>query len=93
MGVGRSSRRSIVELSYVDLDALLAAIGEHHVSAKTVAQRIGRSSAAATTRRSCRPRSSGLAVRRTGPDTVGVHVEGLDDVLVRLSRVLHAGAG
>ena len=33
----------IVELSYVDLDALLAAIGEHHVSAKTVAQRIARS--------------------------------------------------
>ena len=33
----------VVELSYVDLDALLAAIGEHHVSAKTVAQRIGRS--------------------------------------------------
>ena len=33
----------IVEMSYVDLDALLAAIGEHHVSAKTVAQRIARS--------------------------------------------------
>ena len=28
------------ELSYVDLDALLAAIGEHHVSAKSVAQRL-----------------------------------------------------
>ena len=33
----------VVEMSYVDLDALLAAIGEHHVSAKTVAQRIARS--------------------------------------------------
>ena len=32
----------VTELSYVDLDALLAAIGEHHVSAKSVAQRLAK---------------------------------------------------
>ncbi len=77
----------IVEMSYVDLDALLAAIGEHHVSAKTVAQRIARSLRSgddpsqlpATVERPRRERRDG---NRT---MVGVHVEGLDDVLVHLA--------
>ncbi len=77
----------IVEMSYVDLDALLAAIGEHHVSAKTVAQRIARSlrsgdDAAQMPATVERPRRE----RREGNRTkVGVHVEGLDDVLVHLA--------
>ena len=77
----------IAELSYVDLDALLAAVGEHHVSAKSVAQRLARAihgddgeqlpSTVATPRRE----------RRDGHQTpIGVHVEGLDDVLVRLAN-------
>ena len=37
-----SSKAVIDEFSYVDLDALLAAIGEHHVSARGVAQRVAR---------------------------------------------------
>lgn len=32
----------VAEMSYVDLDALLAAIGEHHVSGRSVAQRVAR---------------------------------------------------
>ena len=32
----------IAEMSYVDLDSLLAAIGEHHISGRSVAQRIAR---------------------------------------------------
>ena len=77
----------IGELSYIDLDALLAAIGEHHVSAKSVAQRLARlfhgdageqlPSTVAAPRRE----------RREGHETpIGVHVEGLDDVLVRLAN-------
>ena len=77
----------VAELSYVDLDALLAAIGEHHVSAKSVAQRLARAihgddgeqlpSTVATPRRE----------RRDGHRApIGVHVEGLDDVLVRLAN-------
>ena len=78
----------VSELSYVDLDALLAAIGEHHVSAKSVAQRIAKS---------MRPDdgeeqlpttiSAPRRERRDGERSrVGVHVEGLDDVLVRLAN-------
>jgi len=76
----------VAELSYVDLDALLAAIGEHHVSARSVAQRLARSihgdegellSTVAIPRRE----------RREGQRApVGVHVEGLDDVMVRLAN-------
>jgi GTP diphosphokinase / guanosine-3',5'-bis(diphosphate) 3'-diphosphatase len=69
-------------LSYHDLDALYAAIGEGHVSARAIVQRVqrdlrgGEEQMPVTARR---PRRS----RRPRP---GVHVEGLDDVLVRLSR-------
>src|SRR5579875_227384 len=69
-------------MNYADLDALHAAIGEGHVSAQSIAQRLARDLHAgdhevqlpATARRPRRvPRQ-------------GVHVEGLDDVMVRLSR-------
>src|SRR5437588_5101700 len=72
-------------MNYADLDALHAAIGEGHVSAKSVAQRIARELRGGdheeqlpSTARQPRPS------RRK--QTVGVHVEGLDDVMVRLSR-------
>jgi GTP pyrophosphokinase len=73
-----------VTMNYADLDALHAAIGEGHVAAKAVAQRVqrelqGGEEQISTT--ATRPR------RKTRANTkVGVHVEGLDDVLVRLSR-------
>src|SRR5450432_848805 len=82
---GSSMLRGVAEqMNYGDLESLHAAIGEHHVSAKTVAQRIQRElrggeeqlPVTATGRSSGRTRRSG----------VGVHVEGLDDILVRLSR-------
>ena len=72
-------------MNYADLDALHAAIGEGHVSAKSVAQRIARELRGGdheeqlpSTARQPRPS------RRK--QTAGVHVEGLDDVMVRLSR-------
>jgi GTP pyrophosphokinase len=76
----------IDEFSYVDLDALLAAIGEHHVSARGVAQRIARGFRGGDDEEQLpatvlRPRR-----HRTQADKVGVHVEGLDDVLVRLAQ-------
>ncbi len=75
-----------VEFNYDDLTALYAAVGEHHVSPEAVIQRLQRMLAgpveeaadfvpAITARRS----------RRKG-NASGVHVEGLDDVLIRLSR-------
>jgi len=75
----------VASLNYADLDALYAAVGERHVSPQAVAARAtrllhggdpGREVQLPTTVR--RPRRS--------TDGAGVHVEGLDDVMVRLSR-------
>ena len=78
-------RDEIDAAGYSDLDSLLAAIGEGHVSAHGFAQKLSRayrtgdedqvSSSVLNMRQSRRPRSS-----------PGVHVEGLDDVLIRLSK-------
>ena len=79
------------ELNYVDLDALHAAVGESHVSGKAIAARIARKlrevdpsnqddEVLPTTVR--QPRRPGAAKR----PPAGVHVEGLDDLMVRLSR-------
>lgn len=70
--------------NYHDIDALYAAIGENHVSAQSVASRIAKvlregdeqEQLPVTTR----------APRRRNASNAGVHVEGLDDVMVRLSR-------
>jgi GTP pyrophosphokinase len=73
-------------MHYADLDALHAAIGEGHVSARAVAQRVhrelrgGEEQLPVTTQRPPR------AHRSAGRRPTGVHVEGLDDVMVRLSR-------
>ncbi|GMU77874.1 MAG: putative GTP pyrophosphokinase [Acidimicrobiia bacterium] len=73
-------------MHYTDVDALHAAIGEGHIGAQAVAQRLqrellgGEEQLPITTHRP--PRAPKADHRRT----VGVHVEGLDDVMVRLSR-------
>jgi GTP pyrophosphokinase len=73
------------QLNYGDLDGMLAGIGEGHVSAKAVVQRVqrelrgGEEQLPTTVARPPRARHR----RRAG---AGVHVEGLDDVMVRLSR-------
>jgi GTP pyrophosphokinase len=76
------------EMNYADLDALYAAIGESHVSGQAVAARVAKGM-----------REVGPEPEESLPTTVhhtrrnrrasqpsGVHVEGLDDVFVRLSR-------
>ena len=79
------------ELNYIDLDALYAAVGESHVSGKAIAARIAKKlrevdptneddEVLPTTVR--QPRRPGAAKR----PPAGVHVEGLDDLMVRLSR-------
>jgi guanosine-3',5'-bis(diphosphate) 3'-pyrophosphohydrolase len=78
-------------LNYADLNALKAAVGENHVSAKSVAERVrkvledvdpDREEQLPVTAR--KPRQSRSRLRQ--PLNHGVHVEGLDDVMVRLSR-------
>ncbi len=73
------------EMHYTDLDTFYAAVGEQHVPPKAVAQRLrshlaggGEEQLPVTARRPSRS----SARRRAA----GVHAEGLDDVLIRLSR-------
>jgi guanosine-3',5'-bis(diphosphate) 3'-pyrophosphohydrolase len=70
-------------MSYADVDALCVAIGENHVSATTVAHRLGRALRSGEGEEQV-PVTARAPRRRRPPS--GVHVEGLDDVMVRLSR-------
>ena len=73
-------------MNYVDLDALFAAIGESHVSARQVAGRVDRALRSALPDRDEQlPTPISRRKRRT-QETSGVHVEGLDDVMIRLSK-------
>ncbi len=72
-----------VELNYADLDTLHIAIGENHISAKSVAQRIARHLHSGEGEEQLP--TTARAPRRRKP-AAGVHVEGLDDVMIRLSR-------
>jgi guanosine-3',5'-bis(diphosphate) 3'-pyrophosphohydrolase len=78
----------VEELSYVDLDALLQAVGEHHVSPQSVAQRIARLFGSGDDAEQLP--STVAAPRREQPADgearFGIHVEGLDDVMVRLAN-------
>ena len=79
-------------MNYVDEDALFAAIGEGHVTAPTVAERItGELRGEEETPTEVEPsRLPSTVTRRTGrrrpTQPAGVHVEGLDDIMIRLSR-------
>lgn len=75
------------KLNYGDSTGLYAAIGSNHVSAKSVAARIAKELDAATGRvEESLPVTARRHRRRRAGNEAGVHVEGLDDVLVRLSR-------
>ena len=74
-----------VAMNYTDLDSLHAAIGEGHVSAHSVAQRVTRELQGGVAEEQL-PATARRPTRRRRGGKVGVHVEGLDDVMVRLSR-------
>ncbi len=73
-------------LGYSDLDALYAGIGEGHTGARTVAQRLGRELRGGA----YEEQLPTTALEPIRPDRrrgrTGVYVEGLDDVMIRLSR-------
>src|SRR5438067_2263634 len=72
-------------MNYLDLDALHAAIGEGHVSARSVVQRLSREMRGGDTELQL-PMTARQPRRPSSRETAGVHVEGLDDLMVRLSR-------
>jgi GTP pyrophosphokinase len=81
-----SLRQVATALHYLDLDTLHAAIGEGHVSARAVAQRVQRELRGGEEQLPITTTRPPHAPRALRSRTVGVHVEGLDDVMVRLSR-------
>jgi guanosine-3',5'-bis(diphosphate) 3'-pyrophosphohydrolase len=75
-----------VALHYADLEALHAAIGENHVSAKAVVQRLQKELRSGDEQLPVSMARPPERARRSERRATGVHVEGLDDVMVRLSR-------
>jgi GTP pyrophosphokinase len=72
-------------LNYTDLDALHVAIGEGHVSARSIAERVARDLRGADNE--VQLPSTARQPRRAGQRAAaGVFVEGLDDMVVRLSK-------
>jgi guanosine-3',5'-bis(diphosphate) 3'-pyrophosphohydrolase len=71
-------------MNYTDIDAFHAAIGEGNVSARSIAQRLYRKLHSGDSE--LQIPTTARRPRRVSRQSVGVHVEGLDDVMVRLSR-------
>jgi GTP pyrophosphokinase len=78
--------KEAANLKFADLDALYVAIGEHHVSGRSVAQRIARGFKTGEEEEQLPATFTKPRRARRGRTGGGVHVEGLDDVMVRLSR-------
>ncbi len=72
-------------MHYADLDALHVAVGEGHVSPKSIAQRVARELRGGDHEEQL-PATARQPRRRSNTGTTGVYVEGLDDVMIRLSR-------
>jgi GTP pyrophosphokinase len=87
-----ASERALTEvaaaMNYSDTDALHAAIGDNRVSARAVAQRILRDLRGGVYEEQLpvTARQQPTAPRPGRGSAVGVYVEGLDDLMVRLSR-------
>ena len=75
-------------LNYFDIDSVYVAIGEGNLSSKSLVNRVEKSLLASDPEQVKNVSSNVLRARpqRRTQDEVGVHVEGLDDLLVRLSR-------
>jgi len=75
-------------MNYADVDALYAAIGDNRISARAVTQRILRDlrGGGFEEQLPVTARQQHIAARPGKGSSVGVYVEGLDDMMVRLSR-------
>ena len=78
--------RVIAQLNLDDIDALLVAVGEHHVSATSVVQRLERELSGDSSDQLPTSVQKVGRLRRDSRRTAGVYVEGLDDMLIHLAR-------
>ncbi|MDQ1367597.1 MAG: diphosphokinase / guanosine-3,5-bis(diphosphate) 3-diphosphatase [Acidimicrobiaceae bacterium] len=72
-------------MNYADLDAFYAALGEGHISGRTVAGRLAKELRGGEAEEQL-PTTARHHSRPSRSNSIGVSVEGLDDVMVRLSR-------
>ncbi|MGI9021708.1 MAG: RelA/SpoT family protein [Acidimicrobiales bacterium] len=79
-------------LNYADVEALHVAIGENHVSAQSVAQRVAKELRGGEHEEQL-PATIGRPLQPSRRNSPGIHVEGLDDMLVRLSVCCHPVPG
>ena len=91
MPVQRTMKSDLVreiaeEMNYADLDSLLAALGEGHVSPRTIVNRVNKEYAPGESTEQIAETIERVR-KRSDPRSLhgGVHVEGLDDLLVRLA--------
>jgi guanosine-3',5'-bis(diphosphate) 3'-pyrophosphohydrolase len=74
-------------LNYTTRDSLFTAIGEHHISPESVAGRVSKLMSGSTPERDeVMPTPVRRHRRRSPGGKVGIHVEGLDDMMVRIAR-------
>ena len=85
---GDTFKEVLAAMNYNDADALYAAIAENHVSPKTVVTRVSRALRDGLPQHEEQLPRTVFAPRRPrrSRGNAGVHVEGLDDVMIRLSR-------
>ena len=84
--VGSDQLKRVSEaMHYADLDGLYASIGEGHVSGQAVAQRLARELRGGDQDVQL-PSTVRQPRRANSRQGIGLHVEGLDDVMVRLAR-------
>ena len=78
----------VEDLNYANVDALFAALGENHVSARSIISRIEKTMDDLDPERSKDQFATVFQPQRERQDSsrVGVHVEGFKDLMVRLSR-------
>jgi len=83
---GKAIDEVAAQLKYTGVDAMYTAIGEHHLNPESVANRVaGLVRTAEGEREEIVSTSSRTTARRRGRPA-GVHVEGYDDLLVRMAR-------
>lgn len=75
-------------LNYTDTESLYVALGQHHLSGASIAAKVGRQLRGSDADVSDQKLSTSLGSRRSSlvGDGVGVHVDGLDDVMIRLAK-------
>ncbi|HKY15015.1 MAG TPA: bifunctional (p)ppGpp synthetase/guanosine-3',5'-bis(diphosphate) 3'-pyrophosphohydrolase, partial [Microthrixaceae bacterium] len=74
-------------LNFATLDALYAAVGEHHVSPESLANKVAKHlRGTEPDREEVVPTPTRKHRRRAPGDKVGLNVEGFDDVMVRIAR-------